>query len=165
MTTGLAAALVALAALYSLYRWCYLPWRCNAFERTAERTLLLTENAEGPVRRATIARENLERTLQSIAHCPHDLDLYMIAGASFRQLERSSEAIPMYEAALTLDRRPEIYLNLGQAEAEANRISDAVRHLATAVIFDPSLISEVPGQLQPSVRAFVQARSSSRSSR
>jgi tetratricopeptide (TPR) repeat protein len=119
---------------------------------------MVAENLDAPLRRADLARQNLERAQQWILRCPNDLEIYMIAAASLRALGRSGEAVDMYERAAQLDRRPEIYLNLGEAQAEAGLINQAIPNLATAVIFDPSLIAEVPGILQQKVQDNVLAR-------
>ncbi len=148
------SATAALGALIALDQWCYVPYRCNAFKRSAESSMLAIQNVDAPMRRAMIARQNLDLSLSWLRRCPNDIDLYMIAAGSFRQLGRSGDAIPMYEAALLLDRRPEIYLNLGQSQAEANQDDDAIVNLARAVRFDPSLIDEVPAALQERVQGI-----------
>lgn len=117
--------------------------------------MMSTENLNSPLRRTELARQILERSMEWIARCPRDLDIYMIAAASLRELGRSREAISLYQRAAELDRRPEIYLNLGQAQAEAGLIGEAISNLAEAVIFDPSLITEVPGTLQQQVQDYV----------
>lgn len=97
----IALVVVFLASSYALYTWCYLPYRCNVFKRAAESSMMAIQNIDGSMRRAMIARQNLTLALGWIHRCPTDVDLYMIAGGSFRQ------------------RRPEIYLNLGQSQVEA----------------------------------------------
>jgi tetratricopeptide (TPR) repeat protein len=157
----LAAALVFVLAGYAIYQWSYLPYGCNLVKQSAERTLLQAERISGSPQGAVVARGNLEATLKALQQCPHDLDLLMIAAGAYRQLGRSAEAIPLYQAALTLDRRPEIYLNLGQAQAEAGRETDSVPNFGAAVIFDPKLITEVPSQLQQRVQEFAQLQTKS----
>jgi tetratricopeptide (TPR) repeat protein len=147
------------AGSWAAFHWCYLPYRCNIFKRAAEASMLSTENLNSPLRRAELARQNLERSQEWIARCPDDLEIYMIAAASLRELGRSEEAVGMYQRAAQLDRRPEIYLNLGQAQAEAGLIGQAIPNLAAAVIFDPSLINEVPATLQQKVQDYVRMRS------
>ena len=144
--------IVCIGAFYAFYEWCYVPYECNRFKRATEASMIAVQNIDEPLRRAMIARRNLEGARNWIARCPHDLDLYMIAGGSFRQLGLSAEAIPLYQKALTLDRRPEVYLNLGQSQAEAGRQVEAIPNLAAAVKFDSSLMTEVPASLQEEVR-------------
>jgi tetratricopeptide (TPR) repeat protein len=156
LTLGIAAIV---GSSFGLYRWCYLPYRCNIFERATQTSMLAIQDLDAPLRRAAIARRNLERALDWLDLCPEDLDLYMIAGGSFRQLGRSSDAVPMYERALQMDRRPEIYLNLGQSQAESGQTKQAVINLSRAVMFDPSLIAEVPAPLQGQVQALARVGS------
>src|SRR5437762_12632009 len=87
------------AGSYATFHWCYLPYRCNIFKRAAEASMMSTENLNFPLRRAELARQNLERSMEWIARCPRDLDIYMVAAASLRELGRSSEAISMYQRA------------------------------------------------------------------
>lgn len=150
----LLAAVVLAGVSYGIYVDCYLPYDCNIFERSAESSMMVADDASG-LRGAELARRNLEQSSAWIERCPHDVDLYMIAAASLRELGRSDAATQMYERSLTLDRRPEIYLNLGQAQAEAGRTAEAIPNLAAAVRFDPALINEVPGALQQDVRHYL----------
>jgi tetratricopeptide (TPR) repeat protein len=154
----IASTVIIAATGYAVHRWAYLPYQCNAYKRSAERSVLFTQSLEPPDRRVFAARRNLDESLLWIDRCPRDLDLYMIAAASLRQLERSEDAAVMYGKALTLDRRPEIYLNLGQSQAEANQIAQAIPNLVTAVIFDPALINEVPVLLQDQVKRMAVRR-------
>src|SRR5713101_4114583 len=147
---ALLSAIVFAGTVYVAYLWCYLPYRCNILERTAESSMLRAENLS-TLQRTALARENLEQSLAWIGKCHRDLNFYMIAAASLRELGRSAEAIPIYQKSLTLDRRPEIYLNLGQAQAEAGQDGEAIPNLAAAIIFDPALITEVPATLQQKV--------------
>lgn len=142
--------------LFAFYRWCFLPYACNIFKRKTEATMLAAENAIG-TGRAITARNNVDMTLRWIKRCPNDLDLYMIAGGSLRQIGRSDQAIGMYAMALRLDRRPELYLNLGQSQAEAGQLAEAVPALVEAVRFDPALITEVPASLQQRVSKSLQS--------
>jgi tetratricopeptide (TPR) repeat protein len=155
---GLVVALTVTAGVYSLYRWCYLPYRCNLYKRSSERNVLIAEDLGQRLSRAMIARHELLLAQFWIERCPNDLDLYMIAGASLRQLGQSRDAIPVYQKALSIDRRPEIYLNLGLAQTEANLPEDAVPNLAAAVAFTPDLLSEVPPTQQEEVKQFLRVR-------
>jgi tetratricopeptide (TPR) repeat protein len=146
-------------ASVAVYHSSYLPYRCNQFKPRTESSMLVIQNIQDPVRRAMMARKNLQLVTDWLRRCPNDLDLYMIAGGTLRQLGRSDEAVPMYERALLLDRRPEIYLNLGQAQAEAGVTDQAVANLARAVMFDPSMITEVPAMLQENVQSLARAGS------
>jgi tetratricopeptide (TPR) repeat protein len=143
---------------YSVYRWCYLPYRCNIFKRSSEQNVLIAENLYGRLGGAMIAHRNLQLAQLWIERCPDDLELYMLAAACFRQLAQSRDAIPMYQKALSLDRRPELYLNLGEAQVEANLADEAVPNLAAAVAFNPDLLAAVPPAQQAQVEQFLRLR-------
>lgn len=141
------------------YRWCYLPYQCNIFKRAAEAAVTSVESLNSPVQRGAFARHNLEQSMEWIARCPDDLELYMIAAGSLRELGRSDQAIPMYEHALKLDRRPEIYLNLGETQMESGQVAEAIPNLAAAVLFDPNLLPDVPPILQQPVQTYIRTHS------
>jgi len=72
----------------------------------------------------------------------------MVLGASLRQLGRNREAIAAYEAALQFDRRPELYLNLGQTQVAIGDSKSALQNFVRACIYFPAYLDEV-GPISP----------------
>lgn len=103
---------------------------------------------------APLARDTLERAARALRRCPSNIQLRMIAAANLRQLGRPADAIAMYEQALRFDRRPEIYMNMGQSQMESGNRPRAVDDFVRAVVFAPGMIEEV----SPDLRAEVYAR-------
>ena len=79
-------------------------------------------------------------------------------GTQWLLLRNSRAAIDAYDAALTLEPRPEIYLNLGRAWGMAGNTARASEYFRLAVRLDPNLISDVP----PEMRAALGAASATR---
>ena len=66
----------------------------------------------------------------------------------------------VYELALEYDRRPELYFNLGQVQAELGDQLSAVRNFTTACLYDPEyfdVISKEQPEVRNAVRAYLQA--------
>jgi tetratricopeptide (TPR) repeat protein len=145
---GLTWALVLTACYFHVYR----PWHCNSFKKTVlDRTDLAART--GGMRGAVLARKNLEAFLGDRS-CGCDLQAMMLEAANLRLLRRPADAIPIYQKALTVERRPEIYLNLALAQLDAGRRADAAASFTQAVRFRPFFISEIP---DPDIRSTVEA--------
>ena len=65
-------------------------------------------------------------------------------GSQYRLLRRYDEAKEAYRRALALEPRPEIWLNLGAAQAAAGEKETARESFLTAVKLDPRMRSQVP---------------------
>ena len=80
----------------------------------------------------------------------------MVLGASLRELDRNREAIAAYETALQFDRRPELYLNLGQTQLAIGDTKSALQNLVLACLYYPTYLDEV-GQYRPEILQAVEA--------
>jgi tetratricopeptide (TPR) repeat protein len=144
------AAVIVLSAL-AIHRLVWVPLRCDIEARALEeRTVDALSRTDGT--KMILARETLERAGKASEQCGEDLHLYMIRGASLRILRRSEEAEAMFREALRIDRRPEIYLQLGLAQVESGKDTEAVESFRTAVEFQPIIMEQVPVHLRAAVR-------------
>jgi hypothetical protein len=142
------AAILALAAVL-LWFLAFEPVACSRLELTlVEATNRAMERNDAP-----LARDTLERAARALRRCPSNIQLRMIAAANLRQLGRPADAIRMYEEALRYDRRPEIYLNIGQSRVESGMRGRAVDDFVRAVVFAPGMIEEVSPDLRDEVYA------------
>lgn len=141
---ALATAVAVTVALFLAWTFCYWPYRCNRLMKPAQARALGALDSRNRVRAALIARDNAVRVDACIHHVPSMLNLYMIAALNRRVVGQYEEAIALYERALTYDRRPEIYFQLGIVQLEAGRREDARRSLDRAVQFDPTILEEIP---------------------
>ncbi len=147
-------ALLITASGFAFYRLCYIPYRCDTLEwRLRETTRRLYQLPSSPTV-AAIARRNLQTSRNLATHCAGELAvaLNMIAAANARILGQPDVASGFYRAALELDRRPELYYNLGEMELATGNTEEAIRTLARAVTFDPKLESDIPPQIAAEVK-------------
>src|ERR1051325_2120365 len=149
-------ALKALASLALTPPGAGLVWYC-AIEPVAcsrlELPLVDATNRAMETNNAPLARDTLERASRALRRCPSNIQLRMIAAANLRQLGRPADAIAMYEHALRFDRRPEIYMNIGQSRVENGNRARAVDDFVRAVVFAPGMIEEVTPDLRDEVYA------------
>lgn len=136
-------AIIAMAFFAAgVQRWCIEPVRfeftIERLERATRRSAALSE--EDGRRLARLTADTV-RTVQD--RFEDDVRLAMIEGANDRILRRSKEAVHAYERALGYDRRPEIYLNLAMALADAGDRNGAVGKLAVALRFAPNLAADI----------------------
>jgi hypothetical protein len=113
---------------------------------------LVAETERAIARNDVPALRDLVRTARA-AHrrCPANITLAMVTAANMRELTRAEDAVRMYEAALRYDRRPELYLNAGQARVEAGQADRGIADLVEAVRFAPSMLESVPPHLRSEV--------------
>lgn len=132
---SLVTLVIAAAAALALKVLVAEPVRCNAMEkRVAGITtdvFLHPEHVE-TWRLPLIARESLQQIATCLEPCTISPRLLMLSAANYRVMHEWEDAEEDYERALTLDRRPEIYMNLGLVELEQGKREDAIRHLVMA---------------------------------
>lgn len=133
-----------------IVRYCWIPYRCGAKKAGLERlTIAAMESPSSYVarKRASQILAEVERCLN---HVPTDLDLQMIAAANYRILERPDVAIAIYRRTIRMNRRPEIYWNLGRSYYEAGRENEAFQWMLLGVSFAPQYL--VDKDLNPSIK-------------
>jgi len=137
-----ATAMVA-ACVYAFYIFCMLPYRCN---RIKNAYILPTEyafNHAGTPDGSLQARRNLTALLPCMRPACRNVALDMIAAGNYRVLGRYDEAIRLYQHALNLDRRPELYANLAAVEAAAGDRVAARKDLLRAALFSPWAVRSI----------------------
>jgi tetratricopeptide (TPR) repeat protein len=91
-----------------------------------------------------VLRRNLEILRDAAAMDPADVRVPLARGSVLLLLGRLDEAIASYRAALELEPRPEIHLNLGRALAAAGRPAEAEPHFALVRQVDWHLSLAIP---------------------
>ena len=150
----LATAVVGVVAALALYRFAWLPVQCNYVEgrlRGATEAIL----DEPPMRQHIRARTNLAEIERLPLYCRRGAETQMVIAANYRILGRYPDAIAAYIAALDVEKRPEIYLQLGLTQIQDGRTDEAIRNLATAVRFHPPIVGDIPESLHALVNAEV----------
>lgn len=156
------------AACVVLWAFVIVPWRCGHLKRESEAVIERVANSEHPAVGAVAEIRNISARLhRCIEYMPGDLDLRMEAAACALMLGRTNDAIAQYRAALKIDRRPEIYLNLGAALYVIGRREEAISAFARVYSFASFMVNYdsrlpwsgervidlVPAELQESVIA------------
>ena len=139
----LIALCVVAAGAGAIYFFCVMPYQCNRIKKTA---LLSTQRAytiAGTRESVIAARQTADALLPCFRPACHDVSLDMLMAANARILGRNEEAVHLYEHALQLDRRPEIYVNLGAAELAIGRRAAARDHMLRAVLFNAYMIQNI----------------------
>jgi tetratricopeptide (TPR) repeat protein len=151
----LAAVVLAVAAAFGLWRLCYLPYRCNVEKKIlvarSERAMRAREAA--PTLRA--ARGIVAQANELLAICPDDIDLLMIRAANQRMVGDFADAANSYRVALDIQKRQELYYELGATELVLDDRRAAIEAFTNCVRFYPSQIANIE---DPQVRAAVEAR-------
>ena len=127
--------LALLASAVLIQRYCIRVLVCNRAEAAMEQQTLREFEIGDPI----VVAPSVRRRLQAIDRCletmPTDVQFYMLAGANYRLVTRYDEAKAAYMKALQHDRRPEIFLNLGQTLIAAGRREEGMTALLQAARF------------------------------
>ena len=146
-----AFAAIVMATL-ALYQCTYVPIHCSREVWRSEQRLSTLADRNDRFAQASAANETLSR-LSSCDTRPLDVNVPMLIALSYRFLLRHEFAVRSYEQALTIDRRPEIYLGLGMEQLQAGSREAAVNTLFQACSFDPKLLDAIDdGQARVEVR-------------
>ena len=145
---------IAVAAGWAVHG-LYLRHVCNIREMQAERLVMKLFDINDEITARIAARDTVESMNRCIPCAPMDVNQYMIRGAALRMLGRPEEAALDYRRALHVDRRVELFLNLGQAEMEAGHDDAAADALITAVYLVYSYVDDLPQPMQDRVRRAV----------
>jgi tetratricopeptide (TPR) repeat protein len=137
---------VLTAAIVTIRLWVVIPYRCNLATERATSTVLMITTMEKSLRAAELARMNVDRLKTCVVHCPLDVAAAMDLAASYRFLGLHEEAVSIYQSALNVDRRAELYLNLGQAQIDAGDRKQGLQNLITACLYNPSYIDDIAEQ-------------------
>jgi tetratricopeptide (TPR) repeat protein len=131
-----------LAAAGALYAFVVVPWRCEhqklESEIFIERFDVIQQPSPNRVVQLRKISAGIDRCLE---HIPNDVSLRMDAAACALMLGNTDEAIEHYRAALKLDQRPEIYLNLGTALYNSGRRQEAVVAFARLYAFATFMVN------------------------
>jgi len=154
---ALSIVVVVAAGLLLMYRYCWLPLQCSSKQLDIERLTLQAFDQKDSPRSKTMARRNLVALERCLEVCPTDTNVLMLIAANDQLLGLYSDARDMYAAALRVDRRPEIYLQLGLVELRLHELAAAREHVRTAVAFNPAYLDSIEdGLLRQDAEALLQ---------
>lgn len=135
-----AVALLLLAAGtgYAIQRWVLQPLHCSHAASVGAATLEQIDPTDYRIR--SVAGQ-IHAALEGCACVsPPDVAIPMTRAAALEANGDRAAAIAGYERALLIDRRPEIYFQLGLLHHD----SAAVENFVRACAFDPARLREIP---------------------
>ena len=151
---GLSLLIVAAAAA-AAHRTVAVQYRCNAVLKRVEERTLATGGADA-FRSSLLTRLNLDELERCRADAPWDVQFPMFMAGNYWVRGDLEAARETYRQSLQVDRRPEIYRNLGLIELELND-PRARNDLETACILSPNLIWEIPEPQRSEIDAKIKA--------
>lgn len=107
----------------------------------------------------TVTAANLRLLREAEMLVPYEISIPIARGSQYLLMKRPEEALEAYSAALELEVRPEIYLNMGRAHRQAGDDDAAVHAYVQAVRLSPRLRKEVPAELRRKVNDRLRGRS------
>ena len=132
---GVAAAMI--------WVYCVRPLQCNHAEFVARgQTDLIEQRSADQVTTARYARENIA-LLAPCLSCAPGVNRAMLLAANLRFVGRGDEAVAIYRDALHIDRRPELYLQMGKALVETGHDAEALDYLIKACMYNPEFEDEL----------------------
>ena len=139
-----ASLAIAAVAASAIVRLCWQPWLCNQEEGRVEKWILKNVDSAATISVRIAARGQLERIDGCIRADPTIVNRYMLKAALLRMLNRPAEAAETYRDALRIDRRPELWLGLGETQLQTQQIEPAIENLMNATLLSIHLISDIP---------------------
>lgn len=139
---AVALLLLGAATVYAIERWTLHPLRCTYAASTGAAMIEHADPADYRTRRAAHQlRIDLEdcRCVSS-----PDVGIPMTRAAAAEVDGDRVAAIAEYQNALHLDRRPEIYFQLGLLQHETGNDNEAMNNLVRAGAFNPALLADIP---------------------
>lgn len=118
-------------------------WRLETFKKRARASLTRALSLPDRYHQIRVSRAMRLEAERFAVHRGHDVAFLMIEAAAIRISGNSSDACQKYLKALDLDRRPEIYLSLGQCYSESMKENEALEALTRAVLFSPNLLQNI----------------------
>lgn len=139
----LAVAVAAVLAGWGFYRLAWVPFRCNIQAKRAMAQTDYATRVADEYNAVLAARENLRLLRGCTEKCPWDVRSLFAEAWNLRILKRYDDAIETYQQALRYDRRPELYVELGNAYLEAGNEAAGVDALLQAGRFDSFVLARV----------------------
>jgi tetratricopeptide (TPR) repeat protein len=151
----LAAAIIVACASVLLWDSVVVPYRCNLRLRQQKSDIAqVFSMPTNSVRAVQLARQTAENLQPCLSACAGNIDLLMVLAANDRAMDRNPQAIAIYETALRYERRPELYLNLGQTQLANGNPQAALENLTRACIYNPAYLDDI-GQFHTEIKRAV----------
>jgi hypothetical protein len=145
----LTALLILVASAATAYETVVVSYRCNQrlkVAKTATRKALANEGRAS----ALLATESISILATCPEWCDGNVDALMVLAANNRVLRRPDETLALYDRALELDRRPELYFERAMTEFESGRPA-RIEDILKAVKFHVGYYYALPDALRAEV--------------
>src|SRR5436190_9570366 len=140
-----ARAAAVVAAILALHFVCIGPYGGNVALRAISERSELAQTSDQQTA-AVVARQNIDDLNRVAAARRLDPAWYMLYAANCSLIGRFPAAIDAYTRALAIDDRPELYVNRGMVLLRVDRTEEAVKDLARAARFDPTVVEHLDGE-------------------
>ena len=155
MRRQLLSALLGVLAIVGAWQLCYVPYRCNVEKKNLVARSQQAATSRDAERAMRMARSIILRARELVRMCPNDVDMLMILAANQRVVGAFAEAAQSYREALGIQKRQELYYELGATELSLGNRAAAIDAFENCVRFYPSQIANIDDQ---EIRAAVVAR-------
>lgn len=134
---------IATAVIAALHYGVSLPLRCEARVTRAFAALDgAADGSDAAQHRAAVVADAELRACRCLER--HDFKLAYARGTILQYRGDAGGAIVWYRRALLLDRRPEVFMDLGRAQLDAFDRAGAIESFATAGSFAPAVLARIP---------------------
>jgi tetratricopeptide (TPR) repeat protein len=144
MMRTIVSAFVLIAALFAIERTCVRPYVCNVTRKSVMTSTLRAYDRRATAEGRALAARNLTRLRDRDRHCAGNVQSLMLQAGNHRILGQHDRAAAKYEAALAIEKRPEIFMNLAQTQSEMLDFDRAVANYVQAARFDPFYLARIP---------------------
>lgn len=127
-------------------KWCVRPVSCNVAMTEISAATFASNDLRGDYAREQRVEANLARLHELEPQCRTDVRLYVLMAGNESIAGRHDAAVHEYERALTIDRRPEIYIEMGNELIQLGRTDDAVESFVTAARFSPGTLDAITSE-------------------
>lgn len=143
MPRWIATLVIAAAAIAALAQTVIRPLRCNYVEGDVQRVTERIDRASADqVTLAPYARRSIERLMPCLG-CENGVNRAMVLASNLRFVGRNEEAAALYRNAMRYDRRPELYLGLGQTQLALGQNREALQNLTIACRYNPDYLDDI----------------------
>ncbi len=141
---------VVLSAVVAIRRVSYLPAECNStIAVTVARLDRMSRQANDT--QMIGARENIDRLAPCRTGMPWNVETRVLTATNYAILGNDEEALRIYKDALRVDRRSEIYYNVGVELLKLGRVDEAMEPLTIGCLFDTTRLAALPDDVRQRV--------------
>jgi hypothetical protein len=136
-------SVVSAIVVAAIYVFCYRPWHCNSVVASVAHSTNTAVAQKDTWEGRRLAEANARAIRECIDYSEDDVNARMLLALNLRIAGALEAAAAQYQEALRWDRRPELYLELGNTQLALGKRDAAIENLAQAVAFSPALFNDI----------------------